>query len=177
MTEKIKVNFIVAVGKQNQIGLNGKVPWMDDPSFSEIVKLDMINFRGLTKNTVCVCGYNTYPSVKHIKGTLHRKLIIDQEDIHGYLYRKWDDYYPFEYAKYKNSVDPTFPLTVSIIGGNKTYERYFKHMRYLNEIFGFNNIEVFKTIIPYDGPADTYFTGDSYNFPTTTFDLTHLTVN
>ena len=53
----MKISAILAIGKDNEIGLNGGLPWKS--------KADLQHFKYLTKNHCILMGLNTYKSIGH----------------------------------------------------------------------------------------------------------------
>ncbi len=62
----MKITIVVAAGVNNQIGLDGKIPWY--------VKEDFIHFKNLTMNNYLIMGRVTYESIgRELK---NRKIIV-----------------------------------------------------------------------------------------------------
>ena len=58
----MKVNLIVAMDKNNGIGINNKIPWY--------LKQDLLYFKNLTKgahNNAIIMGKNTFNSIISVK--------------------------------------------------------------------------------------------------------------
>lgn len=97
------INAIVAVGFNGEVGLNGKLPWANEPPY--IWSDDLTWFREMTMGGILICGHNTFKTLPKLEG---RTVIKDNSDI-----------CPAEFLANIRS-----DLPIWIIGGAKTYERY-----------------------------------------------------
>ncbi len=96
----VKVIAVLATGPNNEIGLNGKLPWR--------CKEDLKHFKEITANKVCIVGWKTKQSLPPLPG---RIVLIDPigTDPREFI----------EFIGKTHNVDE-----VAIIGGGKTYDRY-----------------------------------------------------
>ena len=72
----MKVSAILAVGKDNEIGLNGGLPWKS--------KADLQNFKSLTSGHHVLMGLNTYKSIgKPLPNRINIVVSFDGKEIDG----------------------------------------------------------------------------------------------
>ena len=129
------LSIIVAVGNQNQIGLNNKTPW--------VVKDDLKNFKNLTLNHSVIFGRKTFESIGHpLKD--RRNIILTKNKNYTTcgveIINSFDDI--FEICKNEEEV--------FICGGEKIYtlclEKYLKYIK-----------KMYISHIDYNGLADAFF--------------------
>lgn len=123
------ISAIAAVGNNWQLGFNGGLPW---PHHAE----DMAWFREITAGKVMVAGHNTYRTIKHLDGTLERKLML----LH-------DDSFEWEWHLNQRYLDQG----VVIVGGAYAYQQTATLID-----------QLYLSRIDYDGPADCYFLIDVF---------------
>jgi len=116
-----KFSIIVAIGENNGIGKNGKIPWKN--------KDDMTNFKNITigkGNNAVIMGRKTYESIPKGKRPLknRKNIIISSKEIEGV-----ENVNSLKNALYKASkYNKTY-----IIGGEKVYEEAIEKWNYLCE--------------------------------------------
>lgn len=112
-----KVIAVLATGPNNEIGLEGKLPWR--------CKEDLRHFKEITDNKVCIVGWKTKQNLPPLPG---RTVLIDPIDTD-----------PREFIEF---VGKTYSVNeVVIIGGAKTYDRYANiidewHLSHINGFYG-----------------------------------------
>src|SRR3989339_2174249 len=128
----MKISLIVAVGLNNQIGLNGKLPWYS--------KEDLAYFREKTMNHMVVMGRKTFEGLpKKLDG---RKIIVlsrTQKNIDDVLIAS-SIQEVIDIAKKGNESE------LFIAGGESIYKQFI----------GMSD-KIYLSKINYDGLADTYF--------------------
>ncbi len=128
-----KIKIIVAKGKQNQIGLNGKMPWhLHD---------DLQNFKKLTTGQVVIMGRKTFESIgKALPNRLNFVVTSNPENVNAYGICLFEN---LEKAiKKARETDKE----IFIIGGGKIYEQSIELAD-----------ELIITEVDYNGKADTFF--------------------
>ncbi len=128
-----KIKLIVAVGKQNQIGLNGGMPWhLSD---------DLKNFKKLTQGNIVIMGRKTFESIgKALPNRLNFVVTSDPSSIASYEVCTFPS---LEKALQKAG---TLNLDTFIIGGATIYNQAIDKVD-----------EMIITEVEYDGEADTFF--------------------
>lgn len=123
------VNLIVALDKNNGIGINNKIPW----HFSE----DMIYFKNHTKgagNNAIIMGKNTYLSIG--KRLPHRDNIVLSttlslnHDINNYKVFYCRNIQELEELLFKQNYDEVW-----VIGGTSIYEQFLETPNLIKKIF------------------------------------------
>jgi len=136
---KKQINIIVAIGRQNQIGLNGSMPWK--------LSDDLKNFRRITTDHIVIMGRKTYDSIGKplskrlnyiITGNFGRRAKCG-----AWLFKSIED------ALKKAQ---TFNKEIFIIGGASIYEQTLDTA---------NRLIV--THVDYEGKADTFFPKINYD--------------
>ena len=128
-----KIKIIVAKGKQNQIGLNGRMPWhLHD---------DLQNFKKLTTGQVIIMGRKTFESIgKALPNRLNFVVTSNTENVNAYGVCLFEN---LEKAiKKARETDKE----IFIIGGGKIYEQSIELAD-----------ELIITEVDYNGKADTFF--------------------
>lgn len=127
-------SIIVAIGNQNQIGLNNKIPWN--------VKDDLNNFKNITNNHTIIMGRKTYESIgkslpnrTNIILTKNKNFIVDN----CIILHSWNEI--IEYCKNENEV--------FIIGGYEIYNYILNSDLPLQKMY--------ISYIDYNSNADTFF--------------------
>ncbi len=152
-TNNIIVNFIVAVDKNNGIGLNNKIPWN--------LKEDLNYFRKKTtenskdnKYNIVIMGYNTYKSIpttplkNRINIVLTNKTLSNAENLY---FTNFDNLYKLINNKLNNNYNKIY-----IIGGEQIYNLFLNNFNkiyivdriYLTRIYKIYNCDTFFNIIP-----------------------------
>jgi dihydrofolate reductase len=121
------VNLIVAVGKSNQIGLSGQIPWVN--------KKDLDRFKWITMGKPVIMGRKTFDSIpKPLLGRCEVVITSSPDRYSSTLTAK----------NLKEAMKIAYKETgsneVFIIGGENLYKE-----------------AIYMTTIDYDGDADTYF--------------------
>ena len=114
------ISAILAVGKENEIGLNGGLPWKS--------KADLQHFKNLTINHCVLMGLNTYNSIGRPLPS-RTNIIISHlnKQIDGcFVFNNVDD--GIEFAKKQNEEE------LFIIGGASIY-KYFAENNLLNRVY------------------------------------------
>ena len=138
----MKVSLISAIGLQNQIGLNGKLPWA--------IYQDLMRFRATTMGHHMIMGRKTFES---LKGPFagRTNIILSQSqntcdtiELKGIpsLFATTDIYKAIDIAK--NARDSE----VFIIGGSEIYKKSLE-LQLIDKIY--------LTKVQYSGQADTFF--------------------
>ncbi len=71
-----KISAILAIGKDNEVGLNGGLPWKS--------KEDLIHFKRITKNHCVLMGLNTYNSIgKPLPDRTNIVISFEKQDLNG----------------------------------------------------------------------------------------------
>ena len=105
MLLKNLVNLITAIGRQGQIGLNGKLPWHDPD--------DLKWFKSTTMGCPVVVGHKTWKTLPPLPG---RFIFVDD--------RQTD---PEELIKHISTKHPN--KDIWIIGGRATYKKYMPFVK------------------------------------------------
>jgi dihydrofolate reductase len=131
-----KINIIVAICKNNGIGLNNKLPWY--------YSSDLKKFKTLTtgnKKNAVIMGKNTYQSIN--KNLLHRDNLILSKSL--IINEKTDDYI----LKSFNNLDSLLNFTktknyenIWVIGGSQIYKLFLNknivdniYLTYINQSY------------------------------------------
>jgi len=131
----MKVTGIAAIGKNRQLGLNGKLPWKNDS--------ELAHFKSTTKNGILIMGRKTFDSIKN--PLYGRKSIVISKNLSG------GDKNHF----YVNSLENALVLArfiknvdqnVFVIGGSNVFKQALPHIS-----------ELIISEVEYDGDADTLF--------------------
>jgi len=133
MADKKSIKILVAKGKQNQIGLNGKMPWhLHD---------DLQNFKKLTTGQVVIMGRKTFESIgKALPNRLNFVVTSNPENVNAY------GVCLFENLEKAIKKARETGKEIFIIGGGKIYEQSIKLAD-----------ELIITEVDYNGEADTFF--------------------
>ena len=109
----MKISAILAVGKDNEIGLNGSLPWQS--------KADLQYFKSLTTGHHVLMGLNTYKSIgKPLKNRTNIVVSFDYKKIEGCItFSNIEE--GIEYAKNNGEVE------LFIIGGASVYKYCYEH--------------------------------------------------
>jgi dihydrofolate reductase len=122
------ISLLVAIGKNNVIGKNGKIPWS--------LPADMKHFVELTRGKSVIMGRKTFESIG--KPLPHRKNIIISSNFHA------------EGCTVVSSIEDALKASdseeVMIIGGASIYEQFLP----LSD-------KMYITFVDYNGPGDTFF--------------------
>ena len=134
-----KVKLIVAVGKKNQIGLNGTMPWS--------LSSDLKNFKKLTTNQIVIMGRKTFDSIgKALPNRLNFIVTSQPENIKAF------EVCSFPSIEKAMSKAREIDKDIYIIGGSSIYEQMF-HLA----------DEMIITKVDYNGDADTFFPEIDYD--------------
>ncbi len=130
---KSEIILIVAMGQQNQIGLNGTMPWhLSD---------DLKNFKKLTSGHTIVMGRKTFESIgKALPKRMNLVLTSQPENIQAYDVCLYND---FDKALDKARL---FDDKIFIIGGASLYQQSLNLAD-----------KLIITHVDYNGKADTFF--------------------
>ena len=132
-----KIEIIAAIGRNKQLGLNGKLPWY--------LPSDMKRFKDLTLGKSIVMGRKTYESIG--KPLIGRTNIVMSKD------KNWKghkDLYVFDnVVDIVDFVKKRGENTLMVIGGSSVYELFMEMAT-----------KMYITIVNYDGEADTFFPKD-----------------
>ncbi len=143
----MNIHLIAAVGLRGQIGLNGQVPWHNDPTFSEQTKRDLETFARMTEGGVLIMGSKTAASLpKGFRANGRRIMILSRTKTT----------FDMETVAEDRMMDPLTCIAhinaqtrggrdIFICGGREVYAIFAPHVDW-------HHISVF----PYNGPADTY---------------------
>ena len=132
----MKVSIIVAIGKNNQTGLNNKIPWN--------VKDDMKMFKTLTTGHHVLMGRKTYESIGQPLPNRTNLIITANKN-----FVKPDGAYIFDCSyKAMDFARDRGEEEIFICGGTTIYN-FFMENKLADRIY--------LTKIDYDGKADTYF--------------------
>jgi dihydrofolate reductase len=133
MKKTTHINIIVALGKQNQIGLNGSMPWhLSD---------DLKNFKKITSGHTIIMGRKTFDSIgRALPNRMNFVVTSKHENVNA-----------FEVCSFKNlekAIDKAkiFEKEIYIIGGASIYEQMLDKAD-----------KMIITHVDYDGEADTFF--------------------
>jgi len=139
MKKSASINIIVAMGKQNQIGLNGTMPWH--------LSNDLKNFKKITSGHTIIMGRKTYQSIgKALPKRLNFVLTTNPKSISDY-----------EICTFKNlekaiKKAQLFDDEIFIIGGASIFEEAMKLAD-----------KLIITHVDYNGKADTFFPKFDFN--------------
>ena len=136
---KTSINIIVALGKQNQIGLNGTMPWhLSD---------DLKNFKKITSNHTIIMGRKTFDSIgRALPKRMNFVITSKPKNVKAYEICTFSDLdKAIEKAK-------LFDNEIYIIGGASVYKQT------LNKAD-----KLFITHVDYDNKADTFFPEIDYS--------------
>lgn len=130
------VSIIAAIGKNGQLGIDNKIPW--------ILKEDMQNFKNLTLNHHILMGRRTFESIggKPLKNRINL-LVTRNKNIDPKGCKVFDcSYKAMDFAKSNKEKE------IFIIGGTTIYKFFLD-----------NNLadKMYITETTYDGNADTFF--------------------
>ena len=132
----MKVSIIVAIGKNNQTGLNNKIPWN--------VKDDMKHFKNLTTGHHILMGRKTYESIGKPLPNRTNLIITANKN-----FVKPDDAYVFDCSyKAMDFAKSRGEDEIFITGGSTIY-KFFMENKLADRIY--------LTRLDYDGDADAYF--------------------
>ncbi len=133
MDNRKKIKLIVAVGKENQIGLKGDMPWR--------LSGDLKNFKKITNGGILIMGRKTFDSIgKALPGRLNFVITSKPENIKA-----------FEVCSFP-SIEKALKKAreinkeIFIIGGASIYSQMIDMAD-----------EMIITKVEYEGEADTYF--------------------
>ena len=140
MTHKTNsINIIVALGIQNQIGLNGTMPWhLSD---------DLKNFKKITSGHTIIMGRKTFESIgKALPRRMNFVLTSNPKSISDYEICSFKD---LDKAIKKAQI---YDNEIFVIGGASVFEEALKIAD-----------KLIVTHVNYDGKADTFFPRLNYN--------------
>ncbi len=127
------ITLLVAMGKQNQIGLNGSMPWH--------LSGDLKNFKKLTTGHPVIMGRKTFDSIgKALPGRLNFVVTSSPKNITAY------DVCPVASLEKALKKAALSSKEIFIIGGASIYEQSLDLAT-----------KLIITHVDYDGEADTYF--------------------
>ena len=131
----MKISIIVAIGNQNQMGLNNKLPWS--------LKDDLKHFTATTSGHCVLMGKNTHFSIGRALPN-RTNIVVSHGDIenNGEIIVKHSIEDAVEYAKSQNETE------LFIIGGMAVYDYFLK-----NDLTDC----IYLTKVNYDGEADVFF--------------------
>ncbi len=130
---KQKIKILVAKGKQNQIGLNGKMPWH--------LRDDLQNFKKLTTGQVIIMGRKTFDSIgKALPKRLNFVITSKPENVNAYGVCLFENLEKAIKKAQETGKD------IYIIGGGSIY---LQSMDLADELI--------ITEVDYKGKADTFF--------------------
>lgn len=141
MIDNTKVIFIVATGNQNQIGLNNDLPW--------VCPSDLIFFKETTMNKYLLMGRKTVDSLPF---RLKDRKVICLTNQNDYCSNK-ADFVISSIDELKNLLIQENVNELFIAGGSSVYSMFNSYMD-----------KMFKSIINYNGIADTYLDIDLDNY-------------
>ena len=132
----MKVSIIVAIGKNNQTGLNNRIPWK--------VKDDMKHFKDLTTGHHILMGRKTYESIgKPLPNRTNLIITANKNFVKPEGAYVFDcSYKAMDFAKSRGEEE------IFITGGSTIY-RFFMENKLADRIY--------LTRIDYDGDADAFF--------------------
>jgi dihydrofolate reductase len=133
MKKTTHINIIVALGKQNQIGLNGSMPWhLSD---------DLKNFKKITSGHTIIMGRKTFDSIgRALPNRMNFVITSKPENVNA-----------FEVCTFRNLEKALQKTQISkqkvfIIGGASIYKQTID-----------TATELIITHVDYNGKADTFF--------------------
>ena len=102
------ISAILAIGKENEIGLNGGLPWSS--------KEDLKHFKSITTGHCVIMGYNTYQSIgKPLPNRINIVISRSMNKLDGcYVFHSIED--GIEFAKQQQETE------LFIIGGASIYQ-------------------------------------------------------
>lgn len=134
--EKMKVNAIAAMGKNRQIGLNGKLPWHDQS--------ELVHFKWSTLDQIVIMGRKTYESIGKPLSGRHTIVVSSKGgENKSNLFFVRTPQEAIELAKFMKGPDDF--RQVWVCGGSSIYEALLPYI----STFTISQME-------YDGEADTY---------------------
>ena len=101
------ITLIAAIGRNNEIGLNNKMPWH--------IPEDLKHFKSYTLGKVVVMGRKTFASIGNKSLPGRKCIVISTQDLHGLAIRAKD-------IKDILSIEHCYPELV-IIGGAMVYKQ------------------------------------------------------
>ncbi len=107
-----QINIIAAIGANNEIGLNGDIPWGKFPE-------DLKHFKSLTIHSTIIMGRKTWESIG-CKKLPNRRNIVVSRDI-NYLNKIKKDVNCFQ--SIKSAIKSVTIGDIFIIGGSEIYEQ------------------------------------------------------
>ena len=128
------VHLIAATGLSGQIGLNGEIPWHNDPAFDAITRKDVAQFTRMTAGGVLVMGSIT---AKMLPANFR------EGDRAVLAWSRASFSSPRELLAYAQAVHRG--RDVWICGGQKVYELFMPFVDWFHV-----------SVLPYDGPADRF---------------------
>ena len=133
MKKNTHINIIVAMGKKNQIGLNGTMPWH--------LSADLKHFKKTTNGHTIIMGRKTFDSIgKALPNRMNFVISSDPKNVNAY---EVCSFLSLEKAIEKARL---FDDEIYIIGGASIYKQTF-HLA----------DKLIITHVDYNGAADTYF--------------------
>jgi len=139
MKKTAHINIIVALGKQNQIGLKGTMPWhLSD---------DLKNFKKITSGHTIIMGRKTFDSIgRALPKRMNFVVTSSQKNVNA-----------FEVCSFQNldkALDKAtlFDKEIFIIGGASIYEQMLEKAD-----------KLIITHVDYQGNADTFFPVINYS--------------
>ncbi len=128
-----KIKLIVALGKQNQIGLNGTMPWH--------LYEDLKNFKKLTSGNIVIMGRKTFESIgKALPNRLNFVITSNPQSVSAY------EVCAFPSLEKAIEKAKSLALDTFIIGGGTIYEQVLDKVD-----------EMIITEVDFEGEADTFF--------------------
>lgn len=132
------VHLIAAVGMSGQIGLNGKLPWQDNPSHQQWMRQDLAMFAAKTAGGCLIMGVRTLESLPSTWEPGNRQVYVYSRRGYG----SWGGK-PARLIAHIEETQPGKPIW--ICGGAVVYEDFmpFVDVAHISRS-------------PYDGPADRW---------------------
>lgn len=141
------VHLIAAVGMSGQIGLNGKLPWQDDPAHKQWMAQDLAMFGAMTAGGCLIMGVKTLESLPSTWEPGNRQ-------VYAYSRRGFGSWGGKPAALIAH-IGEAFPgRSIWICGGAVVYEDFmpFVDVSHISHS-------------PYDGPADRWMPPIYYRVP------------
>jgi dihydromethanopterin reductase len=127
------INLIVAAGEQGEIGLLGRIPWLNDPKVSAAVKQDMRWFFDLTANGILVVGSATWREMRALGFAKAQRIVAE-----------WDgEQNPETFLR--ELEEQHLDRDIWICGGERTYRAFLPFVE-----------RFYVSRIPWTGPADRF---------------------
>lgn len=140
------VHLIAAVGMSGQIGLNGKLPWQDDPAHKQWMAQDLAMFAAMTAGGCLIMSPKTIASLPSTWEPGTRTV---------FAYSRHSPNWGGKPRRLIEYIEETRPgVSIWICGGAKVYEHFmpFVDVSHISHS-------------PYDGPADRWMPPIYYRVP------------